>query len=116
MSAYTFDAAKLQQLREDKPWMNDPLHFKKVMISPTSITKMLSHIQSGVQKGLRQGTKPIEVMGFMSGRPDPETPGQIIITDVFPLPIEGFETRVIADDMEVTNYMVRLFFGQYCGH
>ena len=30
------------------------------------------------------------------------------MTDAFPLPIEGFETRVIADDDKVINYMINL--------
>ncbi len=31
-----------------------------------------------------------------------------MVTDVFPLPIEGFETRVIADDGDVINHMIAL--------
>jgi hypothetical protein len=27
---------------------------------------------------------------------------------VYALPVEGFETRVIADDIEVLNYMIKL--------
>jgi len=30
------------------------------------------------------------------------------VTDVFPLPVEGAETRVLADDTEVQNYMITL--------
>ena len=44
----------------------------------------------------------------MLGRPDPDTPKTLVVTDVFPLPIEGFETRVIADDQDVVNYMIEL--------
>lgn len=29
-------------------------------------------------------------------------------TQVFPLPVEGAETRVLADDTEVQNYMIGL--------
>ena len=47
-------------------------------------------------------------MGLMLGRPDPDTPKTLVVTDVFPLPIEGFETRVIADDQDVVNYMIEL--------
>ena len=47
----------------------------------------------------------------MTGRPSlalgPSNP-TIVITNAYPLPIEGFETRVIADDAEVINYMIRL--------
>ncbi|GMI60294.1 hypothetical protein ScalyP_jg10107 [Parmales sp. scaly parma] len=106
--SYLVDTTTLATLRSDKPWINDPLHFKSTIISPSAIVKMLSHCQSGVEKGIRQGGKPIEVMGLVQGRPDTENPGRIIITDVFPLPIEGFETRVIADDQNVVNYMIAL--------
>ena len=47
-------------------------------------------------------------MGLLQGRPDPSNPGTIIVTDSFPLPIEGFETRVIADDSSVINHMIAL--------
>lgn len=42
------------------------------------------------------------------GRPDTQNPNSLIITDAFPLPIEGFETRVIADDENVVNHMIAL--------
>lgn len=38
---YTFDAAKLKELKKQSPWKNDPRYFKKVAISPSSITKMV---------------------------------------------------------------------------
>lgn len=38
---YTFDAAKLRELKKQSPWKNDPKYFKKVAISPSSITKMV---------------------------------------------------------------------------
>ena len=69
---------------------------------------MLMHCHSGVEKGVKKGGSPIEVMGLMLGRPDPDTPRTLVITDVFPLPIEGFETRVIADDEDVVNHMITL--------
>ena len=47
-------------------------------------------------------------MGLILGRPDPTTPHTLIVTDVFPLPIEGFETRVVADDDDVVNHMIAL--------
>ena len=47
-------------------------------------------------------------MGLMLGRPDPFKPTNLIVTDAFPLPIEGFETRVIADDQSVINHMISL--------
>lgn len=85
----------------------------------------MTHCHSGVEKGIKQGGRPIEVMGLCLGRPDTSTCSSsatttttssspsnnkpsFIITDVFPLPIEGFETRVIADDDSVINYMIKL--------
>eukprot|EP00948_MAST-09A_sp_MAST-9A-sp1_P002178 g2178.t1 len=38
----------------------------------------------------------------------PEFLQSVIVTDVFPLPVEGTETRVIADDANVINYMVQI--------
>lgn len=68
----------------------------------------MTHCHSGVEKGVKKGGNPIEVMGLLLGRPDPNTPHTLIVTDVFPLPIEGFETRVIADDGDVVNHMIEL--------
>jgi len=68
----------------------------------------MTHCHSGVEKGVKKGGNPIEVMGLLLGRPDPTTPHTLIVTDVFPLPIEGFETRVIADDDDVVNHMIEL--------
>jgi len=70
--------------------------------------KMMMHCHSGVEKGLKKGGNPIEVMGLLLGRPDPDTPKTLIVTDAFPIPIEGFETRVVADDLDAQNYMISL--------
>jgi COP9 signalosome complex subunit 5 len=105
---YNFDEASLEDLRRKSPWTSDPKFFTSVSVSPTAIVKMLTHCQSGVEKGIKQGGRPIEVMGLMLGRPDPTKQKRLIVTDVFPLPIEGFETRVIADDHDVVNYMIAL--------
>lgn len=32
----------------------------------------------------------------------------MVSTQVFPLPVEGAETKVLADDQEVANYMIGL--------
>ena len=45
---------------------------------------------------------------MLLGRPDPDTPHTLVVTDAFPLPIEGFETRVVADDVNVVNHMISL--------
>ena len=105
---YTFDEARLSSLRSSAPWQNDPKFFQSAAFSPSAVMKMLMHCHSGVEKGLKKGGNPIEVMGLMLGRPDPDTPKTLVVTDVFPLPIEGFETRVIADDQDVVNYMIEL--------
>jgi len=105
---YTFDADDLESLRKEAPWKNDPKWFTNVAVSPSAIMKMMTHCQSGVEKGLKKGGNPIEVMGLMLGRPAPTSPRTLIVTDVFPLPIEGFETRVIADDDDVVNHMIAL--------
>jgi COP9 signalosome complex subunit 5 len=105
---YGFDADALQNLRTSVPWMQDAKFFKKVALSPSAIMKIMMHCQSGVEKGIRKGGNPVEVMGMLVGRPDPEMPTTLIVTDAFPLPIEGFETRVVADDENVTNHMIAL--------
>ena len=89
--------------------------------------KMMMHCDRGVEKGISKGGNPIEVMGLLLGRPDPYHPTTLIVTDAFPLPIEGFETRVIADDQDVVNHMItlnesleksrtELFMGWYHSH
>lgn len=124
---YSFDPEKLSKFRESKPWMKDPKHFQKVALSPSAIMKMMMHCQSGVDKGIQKGGNPTEVMGLLLGRPDPENPKTLVVTDAFPLPIEGFETRVIADDQDVVNHMISLgeclegtrlerYFGWYHSH
>jgi COP9 signalosome complex subunit 5 len=105
---YTFDEEALTKLRKDSPWMRSPKYFHKVAVSPTAVARILMHCQSGCEKGVAKGGNPIEVMGMLLGRPDPETPETMVVTDAFPLPIEGFETRVIADDEEVVNHMIAL--------
>jgi COP9 signalosome complex subunit 5 len=88
--------------------MADPKYFKKVKISPSATIKMMMHGQSGVEKGIKKSGKPIEVMGLLLGRPDTEEAGCLVISDAQALPIEGFETRVVADDENVINYMIDL--------
>ena len=47
-------------------------------------------------------------MGLLHGHPSPGEPGTLVVTDAFPLPVEGTETTVLADSTEVTNYMIAL--------
>jgi len=86
---YSFHPEELQKLRSEAPWMKDAKYFQKVAISPSAIMKMMMHCHSGVEKGISKGGNPIEVMGMLLGRPDPETPQTLVVSDAFPLPIEG---------------------------
>ena len=105
---YSFDETEIEKIRNAKGWMSDPKYFKRVKISPSATIKMMMHGQSGVDKGVKKGGKPIEVMGLLLGRPDLEDPNCLIISDAQALPIEGFETKVVADDENVINYMIAL--------
>ena len=64
----------------------------------------------GVEKGMKsENGMPVEVMGLLLGRPstDVNNPGYLVVTDAFPLPVEGVETRVEAGD-EAMNFMIEL--------
>jgi len=104
---YKCDLNKLDNLRKQCPWNDNPKYLTKAAVSPSAVVKMMIHCQKGVDKGIQKGGRPIEVMGLLLGRPDPETPTKLTVTDVFPLSIEGFETSVVADDVEVANEMIR---------
>ncbi len=99
---YAVDKEKLANIRRAKPWVTQPNYFQTVKIAPSAAMKMLMHAYSGVEKGIKGGGRPVEVMGMLVGRPDTENVHSLIVTDVFPLPVEGAETRVLADDTEVT--------------
>ena len=106
---YSLDETQLQAVQDAKPWMTNPKHLQRVAVSPSAVMKMMQHCQSGVTKGITQGNgNPIEVMGLLLGRVDYHDNTSLIVTDAFPLPIEGFETRVIADDGAVINHMIAL--------
>ncbi len=48
-------------------------------------------------------------MGLLLGRPDMTDGGEtMIITDAFPLAVEGAETRVVTDDATTLSYMANL--------
>ena len=76
---YTVDAEKLQKLCNDKPWMKGgesssssgqqqgsaparpaAKFFETLSVSPSAVTKMMMHCQSGVEKGISKGGNPIE--------------------------------------------------------
>lgn len=103
---YSFDVEQMNAFKAEAPWMKNPKYFTKVAISPSAVMKIMMHCESGVQKGIEKGGNPVEVMGMLLGRP--EQPSTLVVTDAFPLPIEGFETRVIADDENVVNHMIQL--------
>jgi COP9 signalosome complex subunit 5 len=105
---YAIDDAQLDQVRTQRAWMKDPKYFKRVTISPSAAIKMMVHGQSGVEKGIKRSGNPLEVMGLLVGRPDIDDPHRIIISDAQALPVEGFETRVIADDESAMNFMIEL--------
>ena len=107
-SQYQYDEEKLKTIKANKPWMSNPTYFKNVKISPSAAIKMQMHTNHGVNKGIKKNGKPTEVMGMLVGRPDTEDLTSLVIYDAQPLPIEGFETAVVADDENVINYMIEL--------
>ena len=107
-SHYAYDEAATINIRKEKKWMQDPKYFKRVVVSPAAAMKMQTHGQSGVEKGIKKGGKPTEVMGLLLGRPDDTDPHCFLIVDAQALPIEGFETSVVADDAEVQDYQLQL--------
>jgi COP9 signalosome complex subunit 5 len=105
---YYTDVEQLQTLRKEAPWTKHPKYITSIAISPIAVMKIMRHCQSGVDKGIKKGGNPVEVMGMLLGRPDPISNHILIVTDAHPLPIEGFETRVVADDENVVNHMIAL--------
>jgi COP9 signalosome complex subunit 5 len=105
---YAIDDTQLDRVRAERAWMKDPKYFKRVTISPSAAIKMMVHGQSGVEKGIKRSGNPLEVMGLLVGHPDVDDPHRIVISDAQALPVEGFETRVIADDESAMNFMIEL--------
>ncbi|KAL7268294.1 COP9 signalosome catalytic subunit rri1 [Rhizina undulata] len=89
---YAYDAAEQKAITDKKPWATDPNYFKRVRISAVALLKMVMHARSGGS---------IEIMGLMQGKIAHET---FIVTDSFPLPVEGTETRVNAQE-QAYEYM-----------
>jgi len=64
--------------------MSDPRYFKTAMVSSAAAIKMLAHATSGVDKGLKQGSRPVEVMGLLLGRPSTGADKHVlIVTDAY---------------------------------
>lgn len=105
---YAYDRVKVEAVRAQMAWQADPKWFRTCKVSPSATIKMMMHGQSGVDKGIKRSGKPVEVMGIFIGRPDTEDPHSLIISDAYALPIEGFETSVVADNEDVQNYQIQL--------
>lgn len=77
-----------------RPWKNSAKFFQNAMISTLALTKMSVHAKRGGS---------IEVMGMLTGK---IVGPSIVVCDVYPLPVEGTETRVNAQN-EAYEYMVQ---------
>jgi len=104
-TVYLYDDKRIEQQNKDKPWKNDPKYFQNVRINVLAATKMVKHAVQGVHQGRNKGGLPNEVMGLLIGRPDGNT---LVIMDCVELPVEGTETRVVADDEKVLGFMTRM--------
>lgn len=91
---YSYDADEQKAIQSDRPWKQDPHHFKNVRISAVALIKMVMHARSGGS---------IEVMGLMQGKIAGDT---FVVTDAFRLPVEGTETNVNAG-AQADEYMVQ---------
>ncbi|CAK7892378.1 COP9 signalosome complex subunit 5 [[Candida] anglica] len=82
------------KLKQDRPWKKDAKYFQKTYITSLALLKMSLHAESGGS---------IEIMGMMTGK---IVERGIVVMDVYPLPVEGTETRVNAQ-AEGYEYMVQ---------
>lgn len=78
---YTHEQADREN-RADQPWRKDPHYFNKAHISLKALLKMTTHARNG---------GPLEIMGMLTGKYIGQ---EIIVTDCFPLPVHGTESRV----------------------
>jgi len=97
---YRYSEEEQDAIYEKKPWKEDNHFFKVVRISAVALVKMVMHTKSSGNGILGQMN---EVMGLMLGRAT--TDGTFIVTDAFPLPVEGTETRVNAGE-SANEFMV----------
>lgn len=83
---YDEDAMNIQAglLNSTTPWKTNPNYFQVAHISSLALLKMSIHARSGGS---------IEVMGMLTGKIVKQG---IVVMDVYPLPVEGTETRVNA--------------------
>ncbi|ETO12649.1 hypothetical protein RFI_24721 [Reticulomyxa filosa] len=128
-SIYVYDDKKIDQQNKDKPWKNDPKYFQNVRINVLAATKMVRHAVQGVHEGRKKGGLPTEGEGQKKKekRRDKDKKNFNITTILFfsvvllytlqlqrevmdcvELPVEGSETRVVADDEKVLGFMTRM--------
>uniref|UniRef100_A0A914QSJ5 MPN domain-containing protein n=1 Tax=Panagrolaimus davidi TaxID=227884 RepID=A0A914QSJ5_9BILA len=75
---YKFNQAADNDVRQKKPWREDPNYFDKVKVSTLALLKMVTHARSGGD---------LEIMGMLQGRVEAHT---FYVVDVFALPVEGW--------------------------
>jgi COP9 signalosome complex subunit 5 len=51
---YGINVARQQELQRQKPFTTDPKYFRNVRIGPSATMKMMQHVQSGVEKGIKR--------------------------------------------------------------
>lgn len=87
-----------------------PRHFRGVRLSTVATMKIVSHAIHGVEYGRKHSATgaPTEIMGFCIGHIDTADETKFVVSDVFPLPVEGSETAVVAESPEVMNYQSEL--------
>jgi COP9 signalosome complex subunit 5 len=105
------DSSKLDQIKKSAAWTlpGNEKYFKKVLISSVAAMKMMAHASTGVETGMTGPNRmPTEIMGLVEGHINTDDPSSLVVTDVFPLPVEGTETNVVADSDDVILTMVSL--------
>jgi len=99
-SFYQYDSEQQDNLREKKPWNQDPVYFKQVKISAVALLKMLLHSVDGLAKTRKD--EDLEVMGLLQGKIDGDA---IIVMDCFGVSM-GSEIRVNASTADY-EFMVQ---------
>jgi COP9 signalosome complex subunit 5 len=108
---YVYNDAGIEAINKARPWRNSLTqgkYFRSCRINVLAATKMVKHAIQGVNAGRKKGGLPTEIMGLLVGRPDADNPTSIVIMDCIELPIEGSETKVVADDEKVLGFMTRM--------
>lgn len=95
---FQYDQKALSALRSSPQLAKNPRHFSHINISLMAAMKMLKHALKGVEKGRQKGSNPVEIMGLLVGKAEGK---ELFVFDVCPIPVEGSETRVIADEADL---------------